>query len=84
MSETRWYPIEQVPDREKVLLYCENEGGIFVGTVSKTYQHDYEGSGGTYWNGSDYRPLGWCTHWSPLPNPPRILKEKTCSTKPNS
>jgi len=74
--DTNWQPIETVPDREKVLLYCSNEGGIFVGTVSKTFNHIYEGTGGTYWNGSAYRPLGWCKYWAKLPAGPQETQEK--------
>ena len=72
MTGVEWKPIETAPDNTRILLFCKNEGGVFVGTLHRNNNHIYEGSGGTYSNGHDLRPLAWCTHWAELPLDPHV------------
>lgn len=62
-----WHRVEEeLPkDRETVLIYCENTGGIV-----KSHYHEFIGSEGKkhYWfSGGTYYPKYWMT----LPEPPK-------------
>lgn len=62
-----WHRVEdELPkDRETVLIYCENTGGIV-----KSLYHEFIGSGGKkhcWFSGGTHNPK----YWMPLPEPPK-------------
>ena len=62
-----WHRVEEeLPkDRETVLIYCDNTGGIV-----KSHYHEFIGSGGKkhYWfSGGTHYPK----YWMPMPEPPK-------------
>ena len=62
--------IETMPDKDWVLLWLvtrpdSRNSGWVTGQKAQADEHD-----GMFWDGHIYRPLEWCTHWTPLPPPP--------------
>lgn len=62
-----WQPIETVPIETPVLLWLVTENPENSGAITGTASIHFHGQ---FWADAMYRPLAWCSHWMPLPEPP--------------
>jgi hypothetical protein len=66
---TDWQPIETAPLNQRVLLWWV--GGKKLPKAPPTCIIGNVAENDCVWDGTDYRPVEWFTHWATLPDGPQ-------------
>ena len=77
-----WQPLETAPLNQNVLLWWVGGSKLPKAPPTCTIGQVSSYEPGRVWNGFDYVPEEWFTHWAPMPDGPANTADITTPKEP--